>query len=131
MSEITSTQPTHTILIAEDDAFLSRVLIDKLEKEKFTVIHATDGDDALKKMSENPVQLAILDIIMPKKTGFDVIDEMKKNPATATIPVIILSNLGQESDKQRAIEKGVVGYFVKSEISLVSVVEKIRASLGI
>ncbi len=129
MPETISSQPTHTILIAEDDDFLSRVLVDKLEKEKFTVIHALDGEDALKKMSETPVSLVILDIIMPKKTGFDVIDEMKKNPAMQNIPIIILSNLGQESDKKRAMEKGVLDYFVKSQTSMATVVEKIRASL--
>jgi len=120
---------TITILVAEDDDFLSRVLIDKLEKEGFATVHAIDGEDALQKITQESIDLAILDLIMPKKNGFDVIDELKKNEATATIPVIVLSNLGQKADLDRAMEKGIAHYFIKSDISLASVVEKVRACL--
>lgn len=119
-----STAPT--ILVVEDDEFLSRVLVDKLEKEKFNVLTAFDGEDAVVKIQNEHVNLVILDIIMPKKTGFDVIDEVKSNPTTKDIPIILLSNLGQESDIARAKEKGVLDYFVKSNISLASVVEKVN-----
>ncbi|MBP9821748.1 MAG: response regulator [Candidatus Pacebacteria bacterium] len=123
--------PSHTILIAEDDAFLSRVLVDKLEKAHFQVITAFDGEEALKKLSEGSVHLMILDIIMPKKMGFDVLDEAKSNPATKNIPILVLSNLGQDGDIEMAVKKGASGYFVKSNISLVSVVEKVRECLAI
>ena len=115
-----------TVLVAEDDEFLSRVLVDKLEKEKFNVLTAFDGEDALLKLQSGSVSLMILDIIMPKKTGFDVIDDAKSNPDTKDIPILLLSNLGQEGDIARAKEKGVTDYFVKSNISLASVIEKVH-----
>ncbi|OHA59546.1 MAG: hypothetical protein A2589_01640 [Candidatus Vogelbacteria bacterium RIFOXYD1_FULL_46_19] len=119
-----------TILVAEDDDFLSRVLIDKLEKENFKTIAAVDGEQAIQKIKTESIDLIILDMIMPKKTGFDVIDEVKNNPASKDIPIIILSNLGQESDIEQAKQKGVNDYLVKANISMVSVVQKIRAILG-
>lgn len=118
-----------TILVAEDDEFLSRVLVDKLEKEKFNVLIAFDGDDAIAKLKTGSVDLMILDIIMPKKTGFDVIDEAKNDPVMKNIPILLLSNLGQEGDIARAREKGVPDYFVKSNISLASVIEKVNQYL--
>lgn len=124
VSEKQNTGPT--ILVAEDDEFLSRVLVDKLEKEKFNVLTALDGEDALVKLQSGSVDLMILDIIMPKKTGFDVIDEAKSDPRTKDIPILLLSNLGQEGDIARAKEKGVPDYFVKSNISLASVIQKIH-----
>lgn len=122
---------SHTVLIAEDDDFLSRVLVDKLEKANFRILTASDGEEAIKKMTEEPINLLILDIIMPKKTGFDVIDAVKNNPQTKDIPILVLSNLGQDSDIETAMSKGATGYFVKANISLASVVEKVNECLGI
>jgi two-component system, OmpR family, alkaline phosphatase synthesis response regulator PhoP len=121
----------YTVMIAEDDEFLSRVLVDKLEKANFRIITAFDGEEAIQKSTSESVNLIILDIIMPKKTGFDVIDAVKNNPQTKDIPILILSNLGQDSDIETAMKKGATGYFVKSNISLASVVEKVRECLGI
>lgn len=131
MSEIENTKPApYTILIAEDDEFLSRVLVDKL-KSRFTVLTAFDGENAIAQMNEKSVHLLILDIIMPKKTGFEVIDAVKNNSQTKDIPILVLSNLGQETDIETAMSKGATGYFVKSNISLASVVEKVNECLGI
>jgi CheY-like chemotaxis protein len=121
----------YTILIAEDDEFLSRVLVDKLEKAHFTIITALDGEEAIKKTTEGKIDLIILDIIMPKKTGFDVIDAVKNNLQTKDIPILVFSNLGQESDIETAMKKGAAGYFIKANMSLVSVVEKINECLNI
>jgi CheY-like chemotaxis protein len=76
-----------------------------LEKEKFNVVTVFDGDAVIPALTSGSVNLVILDIIMPKKTGFDVIDEIKANPATKDIPILLLSNLGQESDIARAKKK--------------------------
>jgi two-component system phosphate regulon response regulator PhoB len=130
MSPAISEPQKLTVLVAEDDDFLSRVLIDKLEKENFKTIAAVDGEQAIQKIKTESIDLIILDMIMPKKTGFDVIDEVKNNPASKDIPIIILSNLGQESDIEQAKQKGVNDYLVKANISMVSVVQKIRAILG-
>lgn len=120
-----------TILVAEDDEFLMRVLSDKLTKEHFAVVQAHDGEEALALMTQHKIDLAILDMIMPKLTGFDVIDAIKKQETLKSIPVIVLSNLGQESDITRAKEKGVEDYFVKANISLVAVIQKIHERLNI
>ena len=122
-------KPKHTVLVAEDDEFLSRVLTDKLEKAGFAVVTAFDGEEAVSKMNAGGIDVMILDIIMPKKTGFDVIDTLKNNSATKNIPIIVLSNLGQDDDVKRAKEKGVNDYFVKANISLVSVVEMVNKCL--
>jgi DNA-binding response OmpR family regulator len=121
--------PTHTILVAEDDEFLVRVLVDRLEKERFKIVVAHDGDEALQKLQAGGIELAILDIIMPKKTGFDVVTAMKADAKLSALPVIILSNLGQESDISRAKDLGVADYFVKANISLVAVVDRVRQLL--
>lgn len=118
-----------TVLVAEDDEFLSRVLVDKFEREHFNVAIARDGDEAVQKVIAGGIDAMVLDIIMPKKTGFDVIDEIKANEQTKNIPIIVLSNLGQEGDVERAKEKGVTNYFIKSNISMGDVVKKIQELL--
>jgi len=126
MSEKEIGTKQYTVLVAEDDSFLSRVLVDKLEKEHFRVMTAFDGEEAVQKVIEGDIDVIILDIIMPKKNGFDVIDIIKNNPKAKLIPIIVLSNLGQDSDVEMAKAKGVTDYFIKSNISLTSVIDKIN-----
>ena len=115
------------ILLVEDDLFLSSLLKNRLEKEKFEVLAAHDGNEALKLLRAEKPDLILLDVILPGKSGFEVLEEIKADPQLhdkADIPVIIISNLGQETDMERGRELGVVDYFVKARISIDDLVKK-------
>ncbi len=121
--------PTNTgalLLVAEDDKFLMKIYQNKLAKEGFNVLPAHDGEEALQLMQNNTPKLILLDLIMPKKTGFEVLAELKKNPKTASIPVLIFSNLGQSSDIEKGMQLGAADYVIKSNLSITEVIEKIK-----
>ncbi len=118
------------ILLVEDDKFLSTALGDKLTREGFTVIKAANGEEALAKVRLARPDLVLLDLIMPQKTGFEVLADLKLEPNTKNIPVIVLSNLGQEVDIKKAKELGARDYLVKSDVEMKTVVEKIKAELA-
>ena len=120
------------ILLVEDDQFLSSLLKNRLEKEKFEVIPAHDGPEALKILKAQTFDLILLDIILPGKSGFDVLEEIQADPQMQdkrSIPVIVISNLGQESDLERGRELGAIDYFVKARISIDDLVKKVRGLL--
>lgn len=117
------------ILLVEDDQFLSALLKTRLEKEKYEVILAHDGPEALQLLRANKPDLILLDIILPGKSGFDVLEEIHTDPQLRDkkdIPVVIISNLGQESDIERGQEFGVMDYFVKARISIDELVQKVN-----
>ncbi len=118
------------IIVAEDDKFLSKIYQVKLEKEGYKIVLAIDGEDTLEKIRFEKPALILLDIIMPKKSGIDVLAEMKKDPNLSDIPVIILTNLGQEEDKEKAMKYGAVDYIVKANISIEEVVAKIEKCIN-
>jgi DNA-binding response OmpR family regulator len=118
------------ILVVEDDPFLSNLLKLRLQKEQMEVISATDGDEAIKKLNETEPDLILLDLILPKKSGFEVLESISKNPSLRTKPVIIISNLGQTSDIQKGKELGAVEYFVKAKISIDDLIFKIKEFLN-
>ena len=91
------------ILMIEDDKFLRKIYRDKLTRAGFDFIEATNGEEGLNKVISESPDLVLLDLILPRKNGFDVLIEMKRNKNTKNIPVIILSNLGQESDIKRGL----------------------------
>lgn len=116
------------ILLVEDDQFLSSLLKTRLEKEKYEVTLAHDGPEALKVLKTYNPDLILLDVILPGKSGFDVLEELYGDPQMGekrSIPVVIISNLGQESDMERGKELGVVDYFVKARISIDDLVNKV------
>lgn len=113
------------IVLAEDDRFISIAYKDGLTRAGFEVIHAADGSEAIKKIKSEKPDIILLDIIMPEKNGFEVLEEIKKDAEVKDIPVIILSNLGQDSDIKKGKELGAVDYFVKSNLSMAEVVEKV------
>ena len=117
------------ILLAEDDHFLSVALGDKLEREGFTVFKSLNGAETLIKAKESKPDLILLDLIMPQKTGFQVLEELKQDEELKTVPVIILSNLGQESDIEKAKSLGAVDYLVKSDVQMGEVVAKLKTYL--
>jgi DNA-binding response OmpR family regulator len=119
------------ILIVEDEFFLRNILEKKLQAEGFDVILASDGVEAVEKTVKEVPDLILLDLILPKKNGFEVLEEIKKDPYLKNIPVIIISNLGQEIDIDRAKKFGVNEYLIKARTSLDTVVEKIKEIKGI
>jgi len=113
----------------EDDKFLRKIYKNKLSKSGFEFVEAINGIEGLNKVLSEKPDLVLLDLILPRKNGFDVLIEMKRNRATKKIPVIILSNLGQESDIQRGLSLGAQDYLVKTDISLSEVVNKVKENL--
>ena len=117
------------ILIAEDDKFLRHVYEVKLPQEGFEVATAADGGEALEKLRQEKFNIVLLDIVMPKKNGFEVLKEMKTDSKNKNTPVIILSNLGQVDDIEKGRELGAIDYLVKSNMPINEVVKKIREHL--
>jgi DNA-binding response OmpR family regulator len=114
------------LLLVEDDEFLQKILLAKFLKEGFDVVAASDGEKALESLKERPPQLVLLDLILPKMTGFDVLSDIRMDPATKDLPVIILSNLGQEEDIRRGKDLGALDFLVKADISVNDVVRKVK-----
>jgi DNA-binding response OmpR family regulator len=123
-------ESTRRILLAEDDRFLRKAAETALKRQGFTVLAAVDGEEALRMARTEAPDLILLDLIMPKLQGFEVLRALKADAATAATPVIILSNLGQDSDVKQAMEAGAVGYFVKANLSLQDLVKKVGETLG-
>ena len=120
------------ILIVEDEVFLSNLLKATLEKEGFEVVQVFSGKDVSKDfLVEKEIDLILLDLILPDKNGFEILEEIKKDPLLSKIPVIVLSNLGQEEDILKAKKLGVKDYFVKARESTESIVEKIKKILKV
>lgn len=117
------------VLIIEDDKFLSKIYKTKLAKEGIDVEFAADGEEGLKKMKSAKPKVILLDLIMPKLDGFGVLEAKKKDAALKKIPVLVLTNLGQDDDAQRAKKLGAKDFIVKSDSSIKDVVEKIKAYL--
>ena len=117
------------ILLAEDDRFLRKAAEATLRQNGFVVLAAVDGEEALRLARAEAPDLVLLDLIMPKVQGFEVLRTLKQDPATAGIPVIVLSNLGQDSDVQRALEAGAAAYLIKANLPLHDLVLRVRATL--
>ena len=117
------------ILIIEDDKFLRELIVRKLSQENLDVVEAIDGEDGIKKVKETILDLLLLDLILPGIDGFEVLSKIKEEPATASIPVIILSNLGQREDIERGLKLGAVDYLVKAHFTPNEIIEKVKANL--
>jgi len=117
------------ILIIEDDKFLRDLMSQKLLHEGFTVKEALDGEEGIKSALEDTPDLILLDLILPRIDGFAVLEKMKSEPKLASLPILILSNLGQKEDVTRAMSLGAVDFLIKSNFTLGEVVEKIKAVL--
>ncbi|MFC1625268.1 response regulator [Patescibacteria group bacterium] len=117
------------VLVVEDDEFLRKIISQKLVKEGFDVRPVIDVVGALDSMKEKIPQIILLDLILPGMDGFELLDKIKKNPKYSGIPVIVLSNLGQKEDKERATSMGAVDYLVKADYTPADIVERIRKVL--
>ena len=119
------------ILLVEDDEVLASVYRARLEMEDFEVMEVYDGEQALTAALKYRPDLIILDAMMPKISGFDVLDILRNTPETMNLQIIMLTALSQESDRERAKKLGVDEYLVKSQVMISDVIEKVREHLGI
>jgi len=118
------------ILLVEDDDSLASVYITRLQAEGFDVRRAADGEEALASARAYKPDLVVLDVMMPKVSGFDVLDILRNTPETANLKVIMLTALSQESDEARAKSLGADDYLVKSQVVISDVVDRIRHHVG-
>lgn len=114
------------ILLIEDDSFLASMYVTKLNLEGFEVQVAGDGEKGLEMVQNEQPALILLDIILPKMSGFDVLKDLKMDKQTKDIPVILLTNLGQREDVQKGIKLGAKDYLIKAHFMPSEVVEKIK-----
>ena len=120
-------QTNKKILVAEDDKFLSSAYKAKLTKAGFEVTMASDGIEVLQALKNSKPDVILLDLIMPNKDGFTVLEEIKKDEERKNIPIIIASNLGQKEDIDKGMALGAKDFVIKSNMSLDDLVAKINS----
>ena len=123
-------QTKKKILLVEDDEALAAVYRSRLELEGFETMEVNNGEKALSAAVEFKPDLILLDVMMPKISGFDVLDILRNTPETANIHVVMLTALSQPKDKEKAESLGVDDYLVKSQVVIGDVIERIRHHLG-
>ncbi len=114
------------ILIIEDDKFLRELIARKLTDEGFDALEAVDGEDGIKKTKEMKPDLILLDLILPSIDGFEVLSRVKEDASLASIPIIILSNLGQKEEVEKGLDLGAVDYLIKAHFTPGEIIEKIK-----
>lgn len=119
------------ILLVEDDETLANVYKTRLHAEGFDLRRVPNGEEALAAALEYKPDLILLDVMMPKVSGFDVLDILRNTPETTNTKVIMLTALSQDADRQRAEQMGVDDYLVKSQVVIADVVDRIKHHLGI
>ena len=118
------------ILLVEDDVALSGVYKSRLEMEGFETFEVSNGENALSAAIQFKPDLILLDAMMPKISGFDVLDILRNTPETSNVRIIMLTALSQQKDKERAEALGVDDYLVKSQVVIGDVVERVKHHLG-
>ena len=118
------------VLIVEDDRFLRELLIRKLEGQGFIISTAVEGKEVLSKVKEELPQLILLDLILPGIDGFEVLKQIKEDSQINKIPVIILSNLGQQEEVEKGLKLGAADYLVKAHFTPDEIIGKIKEVLG-
>jgi len=117
------------ILIIEDERILANVLEEKFTQEDFEVKVAYSGEEAALTLKKFRPDIILLDLILPKKSGFDVLKDLKSNGDLKSVPVIILSNLGEAENLKKGLELGADDYMIKAQHPLKEVIEKVKRSL--
>jgi len=135
MDEQNSQTPTENknakkILLVEDDDTLANVYKTRLHAEGFDIRRVPNGEEALASAIEYKPDLILLDVMMPKVSGFDVLDILRNTPETTNIKIIMLTALGQDTDRKRAEDMNVDDYLVKSQVVIADVVDRIKYHLG-
>ncbi len=122
----------YKIAIVEDDSMLLKYLSSSLKAEpNFEVFTALNGEEGEKMILDCKPDIVLLDIIMPKKNGFEVLETVRKNPDMKNTPIIMLSNLGQASDKDQAKKLGATDYWVKVDMEVKDIVQRVKTFLGV
>ena len=119
-----------TILLVEDDQFLVDIYLTKLKEAGFLVETSADGEDCLKKLKEKKFDLLVLDLVLPKLDGREVLRIIKEDPELKTIPVIVLSNLGQKEEVEKEIKAGAAQYLIKAHFTPSEVANEIKKILN-
>lgn len=119
----------YKILIVEDDNLISSMYKSKFEADGFEIIIAVDGANGLELAKKEKPNIIMMDIIMPRMDGFSVLSKLKKTNQTKNIPVVMLTNLGTDEDKDKARKLGVVDYLVKANLTPAQISEKIKQYL--
>ena len=117
------------IVVADDDRMFRKAAETTLRRQGYAVTTASDGEEALQLIRAEQPDIIVLDLMMPKIQGFDVLQVLKQDSVTAAIPVIVLSSLSQEQDKQEALDLGAVAYFNKTTFSLGELVKQVETTL--
>lgn len=118
------------IIIADDEQFIVTAYKDGLQRSGFVVTTAQNGEEALKVIYKTTPDLILLDLIMPRKNGFDILKELRADPKFAKTPIIVLSNLSQQTDVMEAKNLGATDFVVKADLSLAELVTRIKLLLG-
>lgn len=117
------------VLIVEDDTMILDMYVHKFEQEGFAVFHLDRGDGVVELAANEQPNIILLDVIMPGMDGFAVLQELKANNQTKNIPVVMLTNLGQDEDRTKGLTMGAIGYIIKSNMTPGDVVKKSREFL--
>lgn len=118
------------ILVVDDDLTLLEMYVERIKAEGAIVIEARDGEEALEKIRETKPNIIMLDVMMPKINGFDVLKQLKSDSETADIPVIILTALSDDQKRRQGLQLGAADFVVKAETLPIDVIEKIRNLLS-
>ncbi len=119
------------LLVVEDDLVLQKSLEEFLNAEGFEVSCAIDGEIGVQKAFAEKPDLILLDIVLPKKNGYEVLEEVKANKETTNIPIVLLTNLGSVADVEKALGLGATTYLVKADYKLEEITQKIKEILNI
>ncbi|NTU99478.1 response regulator [Candidatus Falkowbacteria bacterium] len=122
-------QTKHKILIIEDDAFLLTMYSTKFELEGYEVLTSDEGDRGLKLAQKENPDIILLDVLLPKMNGFEVLKELKKNDKTKDIKVLLLTNLSQRGEVQQGLDLGAIDYLIKAHYMPSEVVERVEKIL--
>ena len=118
------------ILLIEDDKFLRKVIVRKLTTEGYEVVEAIDGERGIEATREEKPDLVILDLVLPEIDGFEVLATLKKDKDVFKIPVVVLSNLGDKENMERALKMGAADYLIKSSLEPSEILERINKIFG-
>lgn len=121
-------QTQKKVLIVEDEPLLGNLLSQRLLKEGFSVTLVRDGEEAFRSLQTEVPDLVLLDIILPKVSGFELMERIQSDPALGErkIPIVVISNLGQDGDVEKGQALGAIGYFVKAQLSIEDLVSKVK-----
>lgn len=117
------------VLLVEDDRFLRRACEKSLRQQGFTVSTASDGEEALRAIHADPPDIILLDLLMPKVSGIEVLKDIRSDEKTLSIPVIVLTNSSKETDIREIQSLGVTAYLVKANLTLEELGSQVKQAL--